>query len=57
MTQYTHRTTSPRLVSLATAVPQYRVSQSDIVGMTARAFDRENSEIERMLPVFGNAGI
>src|SRR5580765_1823254 len=52
-----HRTTSPRLVSLATAVPPCRVSQSDIVGMTARAFDRENSEIERMIPVFGNAGI
>ena len=34
-----------------------RVSQSDIVGMTAQAFDRENSEIERMIPVFGNAGI
>jgi alkylresorcinol/alkylpyrone synthase len=31
--------------------------QSDIVAMTAQAFDRERSEIERMLPVFGNAGI
>src|SRR5215470_12155442 len=57
LTQYMHRTTSPRLVSLATAVPQHRVSQDDIVAMTARAFDREKSEIERLLPVFGNAGI
>jgi alkylresorcinol/alkylpyrone synthase len=45
------------LRSLATAVPQHRVSQSDIVGMTTLAFDREHSEIERMIPVFGNAGI
>jgi alkylresorcinol/alkylpyrone synthase len=57
LTQYMHRTTSPRLVSLATAVPQHRMSQSDIVGMTSAAFDRESSEIDRMIPVFGNAGI
>src|SRR5262249_40239730 len=52
-----YRTVSPRLCSLATAVPQHRVSQSDIVGMSTHAFDRERSEIDRMIPVFGNAGI
>src|SRR6185295_13163537 len=30
LTQYLHRTASPRLVSLATAVPPHRVSQNDI---------------------------
>jgi alkylresorcinol/alkylpyrone synthase len=57
LTQYVHRTASPRLVSLATAVPPHRVSQDDIVGMSTLAFDRESSDIERLMPVFGNAGI
>jgi alkylresorcinol/alkylpyrone synthase len=57
LSHHARHTLSPRLVSLATAVPQYRMSQSDIVGMTSAAFDRENSEIDRMIPVFGNAGI
>ena len=57
MIQYAHRTASPRLRSLATAVPQHRVSQNEIVGMTTLAFDRERSEIERLIPVFCNAGI
>lgn len=57
MTHYVHRIAAPRLRSLATAVPRHRVSQSDIVGMSTLAFDRGQSEIERMLPSFGNAGI
>src|SRR5262245_45223194 len=52
-----HRTVSPRLCSLATAVPEHRVTQSDIVSMSTRAFDPGRSEIDRMIPVFGNAGI
>ena len=57
MTHYVNRVASPRLCSLATAVPPYRVSQNDIVAMSTLAFDRGRSEIDRMLPVFGNAGI
>ena len=57
MTEYVHRIASPRLRSLATAVPQHRISQEEIVGLSALAFDHERSEIDRMLPIFGNAGI
>lgn len=57
MIHHTRQTLSPRVVSLATAVPKHRMTQSDIVGMTSAAFDRETSEIDRMIPVFGNAGI
>jgi alkylresorcinol/alkylpyrone synthase len=57
LTQYVYRTVSPRLRSLATAVPPHRVTQNEIVGMSALAFDRGRSEIDRMMPVFGHAGI
>ena len=48
---------SPRLLSLATAVPRYRLSQSDIAAIARRIFDGPDSEIEYMLPIFENAGI
>jgi len=57
LTQYVRQTVSPRLCSLATAVPQHRISQDDIIGMSTLAFDRTRSEIDRLAPVFGNAGI
>ncbi len=49
--------TSPRLLSLATAVPRHRIDQSEIERLSFTLFDPANSEIERMRPVFGNAGI
>ena len=48
---------SPRLLSLATAVPRYRLSQSDVAAIARRIFDGPGSEIEYMLPIFENAGI
>lgn len=48
---------TPRLLSLATAVPRFRLDQSDVQRMALDLFDRRASEIERMLPVFANAGI
>jgi alkylresorcinol/alkylpyrone synthase len=49
--------TSARLMSLATAVPEHTVPQDLVVEHAMRLFDRDRSEIRRMLPVFGNAGI
>jgi len=47
----------PRLLSLATAVPPHTVPQDLVVDNAMRLFDRDRSEIRRMLSVFGNAGI
>jgi alkylresorcinol/alkylpyrone synthase len=48
---------SPRLLSLATAVPPHPVPQDLVVEHAMHLFDRDRSEIRRMLPVFGNSGI
>jgi alkylresorcinol/alkylpyrone synthase len=42
---------------VATSVPAYRTCQEDVVRLSERAFDRSKSDIERLMPVFGNAGI
>jgi len=47
----------PRLLSLATAVPRYRLAQSDVAAIARRIFDGPDSEIEYLLPIFDNAGI
>jgi alkylresorcinol/alkylpyrone synthase len=47
----------PRLMSLATAVPEFRIAQDEVVRLSGSVFDRRASDIERLLPVFGNAGI
>jgi alkylresorcinol/alkylpyrone synthase len=47
----------PRLMSLATAVPEFRVNQEEAARLSGSVFDRRASDIERLLPVFGNAGI
>lgn len=47
----------PRLLGLATAVPPYRLRQSEVMANADRLFDRRTSEIERMLGVFANAGV
>ena len=48
---------SPRLLSLATAVPPYRLAQGDVAAIARRIFGGPASEIEYMLPIFENAGI
>src|SRR5262249_19690045 len=47
----------PSLLSIATTVPPHRLEQSEVAAIAPRLFDRERSEIERMMPVFENAGI
>jgi alkylresorcinol/alkylpyrone synthase len=50
-------TNRPRLLGLATAVPPHRLQQSDVIARAEKLFDRDASEIERMMGVYGNAGI
>ncbi len=50
-------TPSPRLLSLATAVPAFQLRQDEVARASRRAFERSGSEIERLMPVFANAGI
>lgn len=47
----------PRLAAVATAVPQFALHQADVIARTRRIFDRRNSDIERLMPVFANAGV
>jgi alkylresorcinol/alkylpyrone synthase len=47
----------PRLLALATAVPSIRMEQPAICAMAPQLFDRTASEIDRLLPTYGNAGI
>ncbi|MEM7226087.1 MAG: 3-oxoacyl-[acyl-carrier-protein] synthase III C-terminal domain-containing protein [Pseudomonadota bacterium] len=50
-------TSDPRLLSLATAVPPYRLSQGEVAAMAPQLFSRRQSEIDRLMPVYDNAGI
>jgi alkylresorcinol/alkylpyrone synthase len=47
----------PVLLSLATAVPPIVLSQTDVVARATSLFDGRRSDIDRLLPVFENAGI
>ena len=47
----------PRLLSLATAVPPYRLRQAEVMARARKLFRERPDEIERMLPVYDNAGI
>ena len=48
----------PRLVSLATAVPRHVLRQDDVARFAKILFGASNeSDIERLLPAFANAGI
>jgi alkylresorcinol/alkylpyrone synthase len=49
--------TAARLAAVATAVPPHIIRQEDVVELTTRIFDRKRSEIERLIPVYANAGI
>lgn len=48
---------SPRITAIACAVPPHRISQREVMETATRLFDRRTSEIERLLPAFGNAGV
>ncbi len=49
---------SPRLRTLATAVPPYRIVQDELIGRAHRLFpDCGRATVERLLPVYANAGI
>lgn len=47
----------PSLLSVATAVPKYRLDQAEVAALAPQLFDRLCSEIDRLMPVFENAGI
>lgn len=47
----------PTLLSLATAVPPIVLRQRDVVARATSLFDGRRSDIDRLLPVFENAGI
>jgi len=47
----------PSLLSIATAVPRFRFEQGEVASEARGFFGREMSEIERLMPVFGHAGI
>src|SRR5688500_7594278 len=47
----------PTILSVATAVPRFRLDQADVARAAMHVFDRERSDIERLMPVFDNAGI
>ena len=49
--------TAPRLSAIATAVPPHVVRQADVIERAMRIFDRERTDIERLMPVYANAGI
>jgi alkylresorcinol/alkylpyrone synthase len=46
-----------RLAAIATVVPPHAIRQADVVELAMHIFDRKRSEIERLLPVYENAGI
>jgi alkylresorcinol/alkylpyrone synthase len=46
----------PRLLSVATAVPPYRLDQRDVIRRVRKLFDGAPN-LERLLPVFANSGI
>lgn len=57
MTESDTPSITPRLLSLATAVPQYRIAQDDVKAFGKFIFADRGSAFERLLPVYDNAGI
>lgn len=47
----------PRLLAIATAVPPFRLRQSDVARVTADLFETSFADFERLAPVYGNAAI
>src|SRR5512134_2637974 len=47
----------PTILSVGTAVPPFRMDQRELAALAPRMFDRQHSELDRLMPVFENAGI
>ena len=47
----------PKLLGLATAVPPYRLGQPEIATVSRQLFNGQRMEIERLMPIYANAGI
>lgn len=47
----------PTVLSVGTAVPPFRMDQRELAALAPRMFDRQHSELDRLMPVFENAGI
>src|SRR5689334_9751345 len=47
----------PTILSVTTAVPRFRLDQADVAKAAAHVFDSRRSDIERLMPVFDNAGV
>lgn len=50
-------TVIPRLISLATAVPAFAMGQAEVSERARRLFSGRAAELDRLMPVFANAGI
>ncbi|WP_339852025.1 type III polyketide synthase [uncultured Nisaea sp.] len=48
---------NPRLLSVATAVPRHRLSQSDALAHARKIFEERVPAFARLAPVYGNAGV
>ena len=47
----------PRLTALTTAVPPYPLDQADVRARARQLFDRPAAELDRLMPIYDNAGI
>jgi len=50
-------TATARILGVGTAVPEHVVSQAEAREFAGRMFGRHHPDIERLLPVFGHAGV
>jgi alkylresorcinol/alkylpyrone synthase len=57
MAGMTSNSTTPRLLALGTAVPPHALRQEEVRERAARLFAEAGGGVERLLPVFENAGI
>lgn len=48
---------APTILSVATAVPPFTLAQADVAAIAPHLFDPSKSDVDRLLPVFENAGI
>ena len=46
-----------KIISIATAVPKYKINQSDVKELAARVFGASMSDFSRLAPVYSNAAI
>jgi alkylresorcinol/alkylpyrone synthase len=49
--------TNPRVLSVATAVPRYRIGQDTVKDFARDFFSRTHGDVERLLPIFDNVHV